>query len=109
MLAVVKLGNRQYAVRAGDVIAVEKLSAAVGERLALAEVLLAAEGERVSVGRPFVDGVRVEAEVVGHGRAPRVEVFKFRRRKNYRRRRGHRQPYTLLKVLSVGASSGQAA
>jgi len=102
MFAVIKVGNQQYRVRAGDVIAVEKLAAAVGERLELAEVLLAGAGEDVAVGRPYVADVKVEAEVVAHDRAPRVEVFKFRRRKNYRRRRGHRQPRTLLKVLSVG-------
>jgi large subunit ribosomal protein L21 len=85
-------------------VAVETLAADVGSQVELNDVLmLAAEGD-VEVGTPFVEGARVTAEVVSHERRPKVEVFKFKRRKNIRRLRGHRQPYTVLKILSVAKS-----
>lgn len=82
-------------------MAFDKLEADVGSRLELDEVLMAGDENGVDVGNPVLDGARVTAEVVGHKRAPKVEVFKLKRRKGYKRLRGHRQPYTLVKVLSV--------
>jgi large subunit ribosomal protein L21 len=79
----------------------DKIDADVGSQLELDEVLIAGDENGVDVGNPVLDGARVTAEVVGHERAPKVEVFKFKRRKGYKRLRGHRQPYTLVKVLSV--------
>lgn len=101
MFAVIRFKNRQYRIREGDVVALDKIDADVGSQLELDEVLIAGDENGVDVGNPVLDGARVTAEVVGHERAPKVEVFKFKRRKGYKRLRGHRQPYTLVKVLSV--------
>ncbi len=101
MFAVIRFKNRQYRLREGDVVALDKIDADVGSQLELDEVLIAGDEDGVDVGNPVLDGARVTAEVVGHERAPKVEVFKFKRRKGYKRLRGHRQPYTLVKVLSV--------
>jgi large subunit ribosomal protein L21 len=101
MFAVIRFKNRQYRLREGDVVALDKIDADVGSHLELDEVLIAGDENGVDVGNPVLDGARVTAEVVGHERAPKVEVFKFKRRKGYKRLRGHRQPYTLVKVLSV--------
>jgi large subunit ribosomal protein L21 len=101
MFAVIRYKDRQYRLREGDVVAFDKLEADVGSRLELDEVLMAGDENGVDVGNPVLDGARVTAEVVGHKRAPKVEVFKLKRRKGYKRLRGHRQPYTLVKVLSV--------
>ncbi len=101
MFAVIRLKNRQYRVSEGDVIAVARMHADVGSRLDFDEVLLADADGRIRLGTPVISGAKVTAEVLSHGREPKKEVFKFRRRKNYRRLRGHRQPFTLLKVVSV--------
>jgi large subunit ribosomal protein L21 len=104
MYAVVQSGNRQYRISEGDTVAVEKISAAEGSQVELPRVLLLGGDDGVEVGTPLVEGARVTAEVVSHERRPKVEVFKFKRRKNIRCLRGHRQPYTLLKILSVTKS-----
>lgn len=85
-------------------VAVEKMGADVGSQVELANVLLLAADDAVDVGTPVVEGARVTAEVVAHDRWPKVEIFKFKRRKNIRLLRGHRQPYTVLKILSIGKS-----
>lgn len=104
MFAVVRLKNRQYRLREGDVVALDKIDAGVGSQLELGDVLMAGDEAGADVGTPVLAGARVTAEVVAHERGPKLEVFKFRRRKSYRKLRGHRQPYTLVKVLSVTAS-----
>ena len=101
MFAVIRDRNRQYRLAEGDVVAFDKLAADVGAQLEFDQVLMVADDAGVQVGTPLVEGARVTAEVVSHERAPKVEVFKFKRRKTYKRLRGHRQPYTLLKILSV--------
>ena len=82
-------------------MAFDKFDADVGSQLELDEVLMVGDEGGADVGNPVLDGARVIAEVVGHERRPKLEVFKLKRRKNYKRLRGHRQPYTLVKVLSV--------
>ncbi len=104
MFAVIRLNNRQYRLSEGDVVALDEVAADVGSQLDLGDVLMVGDEGGVEVGTPVLGGVRVTAEVVAHERRPKVEVFKFRRRKNYRKLRGHRQPYTLVKVLSVTRS-----
>ena len=101
MFAIIRFKDRQYRVREGDVVAFDKIDADVGTQLELDEVLMTGDENGVAVGSPVLEGARVTAEVVGHERAPKVEVFKFKRRKAYKRLRGHRQPYTLVKVLSI--------
>ena len=103
MFAVVKTGGKQYKVTPGDTIQVEKLAGEVGEQVVLEEVLLVEDDGAVKVGRPLLEGARVTAEIVGQDRHPKIIVFKMKRRKNYRRKAGHRQPFTALKILEIAA------
>jgi large subunit ribosomal protein L21 len=100
MYAVIRTGGKQYRVCEGDKVRVEKLAGEVGDKLELSEVLMVG-GEKVAIGTPLVPGAKVSAEIVTHDRAKKITVYKFRRRKNYRRKAGHRQSYTELKVLSI--------
>lgn len=104
MYAVVETGGKQYRVAPGDLVAVEKITGAVGADVELDRVLLVAEGEQVVVGSPTVAGAKVVSKIVAQGRAPKVTVFKFKRRKNYRRKRGHRQALTRLRITEIVAS-----
>ncbi len=102
MFAVVKSGGKQYRVSQGDTIQVEKLPGAVGDHVELADVLLLVDDDNnVQVGRPIVDGASVKAEIVAQGRHRKIIVFKMKRRKNYRRKAGHRQPFTGLKITEI--------
>ena len=102
MYAVIQTGGKQYRVAEGDTIRVEKLSGDVGSKVEFDEVLMVG-GEKVQVGRPHVGGAKVVAQIVAQDLAKKVIVFKMKRRKNYRRRRGHRQPYTELRIETVKA------
>jgi large subunit ribosomal protein L21 len=102
MYAVIKTGGKQYRVSEGDRLRVEKLEGAVGDTVNFAEVLMLG-GEKVSIGAPLVSGAKVSAEIVGQGFGKKIIVFKMRRRKRYRRKNGHRQPYTELKVTGISA------
>ncbi len=102
MYAVVKTGGKQYRVQEGDVIRVEKLPGDVGSAIELDEVLMIG-GDQVVVGTPTVAGAKVTAQITAQDLAKKVIVFKMRRRKGYRRKRGHRQPYTELKITGVKA------
>jgi large subunit ribosomal protein L21 len=99
--AVVRTGGKQYRVSPGDLIHVESLVAEPGSTVELGEVLLAAAGGAVRIGTPLVDGAKVTAKVVAHGKAKKILVFKMKRRKNQRRKRGHRQRITTLRVLEI--------
>ena len=103
MFAVVATGGKQYKVAKGDTIRVEKLAGDVGQTIELSDVLMVGEGDQVKVGQPRVSGAKVTAEIVEHGRAPKIIIFKFRRRKNVRRKMGHRQPFTALRIVDIGA------
>lgn len=103
MYAVISTGGKQYRVREGSVLRVEKLDARAGDKIEFDRVLLVGEGEDVKVGAPFVAGGKVEAEVQEQGRARKVGVVKFKRRKNYLRQHGHRQAYTRVKVTGISA------
>jgi large subunit ribosomal protein L21 len=103
MYAVIKSGGRQYRVEEGATIRVDRLAGDKGEKVDLAEVLLVADGEDVKVGAPLVEGARVTAEIVAQGLGPKLVVYKFRRRKAYRRKTGHRQPFTALKITGITA------
>ncbi len=102
MYAVIKTGGKQYRVSAGDKLRVEKIPGSVGEKVELSEVLFLG-GDKVVVGKPTVAGAKVTAEIVAQDRAKKIIVFKMRRRKNYRRKRGHRQHFTELKITGVSA------
>jgi large subunit ribosomal protein L21 len=102
MYAVIKTGGKQYRVNEGDRLRVEKLEGAVGDTIDFAEVLMLG-GDTVSIGTPLVSGAKVSAEIVGQGLGKKIIVFKMRRRKRYRRKNGHRQPFTELKVKGISA------
>jgi large subunit ribosomal protein L21 len=102
MYAVIRTGGKQYRVSAGDQLRVEKLGDPVGAQIELGEVLMLAEGDAVSVGKPVIAGAAVRATVLAHGRGDKVTIFKMRRRKNYRRHQGHRQDYTELRIDGIG-------
>ena len=103
-IAVIKTGGKQYKVKEGDTIKVEKLEAAAGDRLSIDKVLMVNdENGNVKVGNPLVSNARVEAEVMEQGREKKVVVFKYKRRKNYRKKQGHRQPFTRIKIIKIEA------
>jgi large subunit ribosomal protein L21 len=100
MYAVIKTGGKQYRVEKGDRVRVEKIAGNVGDSVTLGEVLLVG-GEAVKIGHPLVQGAKVEAKIVGQDKGRKIVVFKFRRRKNYRRKAGHRQPFTALEITGI--------
>jgi large subunit ribosomal protein L21 len=101
MFAVIRTGGKQYRVEPNAVLKVEKLPVAAGETVTFEEVLSLGEDGNVAVGTPFVAGAAVEARVIGEERLPKVIVFKKRRRKNSRRKRGHRQAVTVLRIEAI--------
>ncbi len=101
MYAVVKSGARQYRAEVGETILVERVSVPVGEQLELGDVLLVADGETVEIGRPAVDHAKVLTTVVAQEKGPKVRIFKYHPRKRYRKRAGHRQQYTRLRVDEI--------
>lgn len=101
MYAILKSGARQYRAVVGETILVEKLPVEVGEQLKLDQVLLIADEDQVKVGQPTVEGARVLATVVAQEKGPKVKIFKYRPSKRYRRRAGHRQRYTRLRVDEI--------
>ena len=100
MYAVVETGGKQYRVAVGDKLKVEKIAAEEGESINLGRVLMVSDGENVTVGSPDLD-TPVTATVVSQGKAGKIKVFKMKRRKNYRRKQGHRQDYTEVRVESI--------
>ena len=101
MYAVIRTGGKQYKVAKNDVIAVERLSGEAGDVIALDEVLLLGDGANATIGTPLVGGACVAAEVLEQGQADKVLIFKKKRRHNYRRKRGHRQEITVLRVTDI--------
>ena len=99
--AIVKTGGKQYRVEPGARLRVEKLPGDVGSKIELDEVLMLGKGGDVSVGTPLISGAKVAATITAHGRSKKVIVYKFKRRKNYRRKQGHRQHYTEIKVDDI--------
>jgi len=108
MFAVIKTGGKQYRVAANDVITIEKLDGAAGDKIEFAEILMVGAGADATIGAPFVEGAVVSAEVVDHGRAKKVIAFKKRRRQNSKRTRGHRQHHTIVRILDIAAAGGKA-
>jgi len=102
MYAVIKTGGKQYRVEPGATIRVEKLEGDKGTALQF-DVLMFADGDTIKVGAPLVDGAKVTGEIVAQEKGEKLVVFKFRRRKGYRRRNGHRQQYTAVKITGINA------
>lgn len=101
MYAVIESGGKQHRVEPGEVLQLEKLNVAEGDKVDFDKVMLIGEGEDVQIGTPYVEGGKVTAEVVGHGRGDKITVIKMRRRKHYRRQAGHRQYYTEVKIVDI--------
>ena len=101
MFAVLKTGGKQYKVIQGDLIEVEKLESGVGDKVTLDQVLMVGEGEDVEVGSPYISNCQVTGEVIKQGKGAKIIVFKKKRRKNYRRKNGHRQFITQLKITEI--------
>lgn len=104
MYAIIKTGGKQYRVQKDDVFKVEKLDAQVGETVCFDEVLVLG-GDELVVGTPFVEGCAVHAEVLEQGKNDKVIIYKYKAKKDYRRKNGHRQPYTLVKITSIGGEA----
>ncbi|PLX42015.1 MAG: 50S ribosomal protein L21 [Deltaproteobacteria bacterium] len=103
MYAVVRTGGKQYVVSEGDFFKVEKLAGEVGEKIVLDDVLLVSDGGDLKVGAPAVDGAKISGTIVEQGRGKKIIVFKMKRRKGFRKKQGHRQAYTGIKVDSIEA------
>ena len=108
MYAVIQTGGKQYRVAEGDTLKVEKIAADKGASVEFDKVLLVADGEKISVGKPYVEGGKVAARIASHGRGKKVKVVKFRRRKQYLKRQGHRQWFTELKITGIEVGGNEA-
>lgn len=103
MYAIIASGGKQYRVSEGDLIRVEKLDGGEGDKVVFDDVLMVGGGEQAKVGTPTVGKAKVEAQITAQGRARKIIVFKYKRRKKYRRKQGHRQPYTELRITKINA------
>ena len=103
MYAIIETGGKQYKVSEGDVIYIEKLDVEEGAEVTFDKVLMAGEGDAVKVGTPVVEGAKVTAKALKNGKAKKVVVFKMKRKKNERKKKGHRQPYTKVEITAINA------
>ncbi|HOE57252.1 MAG TPA: 50S ribosomal protein L21 [Bacillota bacterium] len=103
MYAIIKTGGKQYMVEKGDVLAVERLDAESGDKVMFDEVLAVGNEGELQIGNPVVAGAKVEATVIENGRGRKVIVFKYKPKKDYRKKQGHRQPFTKVRIESINA------
>ncbi len=103
MYAVIKTGGKQYRVVTGETLKVELITGDIGSSIVLDKVLMVADGETLSVGKPLLLGASVAATIVSHGRGDKVRIFKMRRRKHYQKNQGHRQNYTEIRIDGISA------
>lgn len=101
MYAIIRTGGKQYRVEVGEKLQVEKLDVEVGSEVSF-DALLCGEGSDVKIGTPTVAGVAVKAKVTEHGKGPKIIVFKYKPKKDYRKKQGHRQPYTEIEITAIG-------
>lgn len=101
MYAVIKTGGKQYRVTEGDIFNVEKLNLEPGDKITFDKVLMLGDGENLQIGTPYVES-KVYGEVVENGKAEKVIIFKYKSKKDYRKKQGHRQPYTMIKITGIG-------
>ena len=109
MYAVLNSGGKQYKVQKGEVLKVEKISGDVGSSVTFDRVLMFSDGENISIGQPVLDSVSVEGHIVEQGKAKKIIVFKYKRRKRFRRKNGHRQQFTAVLIDSIKAKGTKAA
>lgn len=100
-LAVIKTGGKQYIVSPGEKLKIEKINASEGEDIVFDEILLAADGDKMEIGTPYVEGAKVEAKVLKQGRAKKVIVFRYHSKTRYRKKKGHRQPFTEVSIENI--------
>lgn len=103
MYAVIKTGGKQYRVVAGEKLKVEQITADVGSEIVLDQVFMVAEGDNIKIGAPLVNGAKVTATIISHGRGEKIRIFKMRRRKHYQKHQGHRQNYTEIQISGISA------
>jgi len=109
MYAIIEACGKQYKVAEGDVVFFEKLDTAEGKKVTFDKVVLVSGNEKVQVGAPYVKGVKVEGKVVSHGKGKKIIVYKMKPKKNYRRKQGHRQPYTKVEITAIKTATTKAA
>ena len=108
MYAIIESCGKQYKVTEGDVVFFEKLDAEEGKKVTFENVILVSEEDgKVQIGNPYVKGIKVEGKVVSHGKAKKIIVFKYKAKKNYRRKQGHRQPYTKVEITGIKTSAAK--
>ena len=108
MYAIIESCGKQYKVAEGDVVFFEKLDAEEGKKITFENVVFVSDEGKVQIGNPYVKGVKVEGKVVSHGKAKKIIVFKMKAKKNYRRKQGHRQPYTKVEITSIKTATKKA-
>ena len=108
MYAIIEACGKQYKVVEGDVVFFEKLDTEAGKKVTFDNVILVSDEKGVQVGNPYVKGVKVEGKVVSHGKGKKIIVFKMKAKKNYRRKQGHRQPYTKVEITSIKTAAKKA-
>ncbi len=108
MYAIIESCGKQYKVAEGDVVFFEKLDAEEGKKVTFDNVVLVSEEGKVQIGNPYVKGIKVEGKVVSHGKAKKILVYKYKAKKNYRRKQGHRQPYTKVEITSIKTATEKA-
>ena len=109
MYAVIEACGKQYKVTKGDVVFFEKLDVEEGKKVTFDKVVLVSDDGKVEVGAPYVKGIKVEGKVVAHGKGKKIIVFKYKAKKNYRRKQGHRQPYTKVEITSIKKPAAKKA
>jgi large subunit ribosomal protein L21 len=107
--AVVRLAGKQFTVRPNEIIDVPRLKAEPGSLIRCDEVLVYSDGKDIRMGRPLLDGINVVGEVVNHGREPKILIYKMKRRKNYRRKQGHHQGYTRVRITEISAQKASGS
>jgi large subunit ribosomal protein L21 len=103
MYAIVKTGGKQYKIHEGDIIRIEKIDGNIGNPISFDQVLMFSDGENTSIGQPILDNVTVKGHIVEQGKGNKIIVFKYKRRKRYRRKQGHRQQFTAIKIDQIEA------
>ncbi len=103
MYAVIKTGGKQYRIQVGEKLKIEQLTIESGSEFVIDQVLMVADGDKISTGTPLVSGAKVNATVLGHGRHDKIRIFKMRRRKHYQKHQGHRQNYTEIQITGISA------
>ena len=109
MYAVIQTGGRQHKVKPGEELSVDKLDGRPGDEVCFDKVLLVSKEDKVTVGRPVLENARVVAKITNQGRGPKIVVFKYKRRKGYRKKQGHRQDCTAIKIIAIKTETGSSS